>query len=217
MQKSILFVLVLCSIGMCSFHSCDGPAHHIKKGQSATSNYSALRAGDIVFQQSNSAQCKAIREATGSPWTHVGIALEFGGELMILEAVEPVRLTRIDEWFDRCEKNEIKRWVHADEQLNAEQLEQMNAMGQSWLNRHYDIGFAWSDDELYCSELVYKLFDRVINLQIGTIKQLKDYDLTSPIVKKIMKQRYGDKIPYEEYMIAPGAMYDSPLLETVGS
>ncbi len=37
-----------------------------------------LRTGDIVFQQSQSHQSRAIREVTGSPWIHIGIVVRQG-------------------------------------------------------------------------------------------------------------------------------------------
>jgi Permuted papain-like amidase enzyme, YaeF/YiiX, C92 family len=214
-SKSLLVAVSF--IGLCSFQTCTPSIEKQKTSQEQPLDLSDLRAGDIVFQQSVSPQCQAIKSATGSDWTHVGIVLENSGKLVVLEAVEPVRVTSLEDWFARSKVNAAKRLVNAESLLTPDVLVQMNSLGENWVNRHYDIGFGWTDDELYCSELVYKLYDRVLNVQIGQIKQLKDYDLNSPIVKKIMKQRYGEAIPYEEWMIAPGAMYDSALLESVGA
>jgi hypothetical protein len=179
-------------------------------------DHSVYKEGDIVFQKSVSAQCKAIQAATHSEWTHVGILFYDNDQWMVLEAVEPVCLTPVDAWMERSSCNEVMRLKEADA-LDAGEIEAMKKMGKGWLRLHYDSGFAWDDDEMYCSELVYKLYDRVLDIQVGELKQLKDYDLEAPVVKKIMKARYGDAIPYEELMIAPGAMHDSSLLESVAT
>jgi hypothetical protein len=43
---------------------------------------------------------------------------------------------------------------------------------------------------------------------------MRDYDLTSPVVKKIMKQRYGNKPPLDEFMISPQDVFESDKLVT---
>jgi len=66
---------------------------------------------------------------------------------------------------------------------------------------------------LYCSEFVWKLYNDALHLEIGKPRLMKEFDLTHPAVQNIMKQRYGNNIPYNEKMISPGDMYDSFLLE----
>ncbi len=212
MYTALVSALLILSLG--SFDGC-GDAVAVKKQSSKPTRYEALQEGDIVFQQSVSPQCAAIKAATGSVWTHVGVVIRKNNQWLVLEAVEPVRITPIDDWMARSKVNEVRRLKADAKQWDAASIQAMHTMGEQWLNKHYDIGFAWSDDEMYCSELVYKLYDRILHVQVGTLKQLKDYDLSSPVVQRIMHQRYGDQIPYEEWMIAPGAMYDSPLLEHV--
>jgi hypothetical protein len=62
---------------------------------------------------------------------------------------------------------------------------------------------------------VWKLYHRTTNLELGELKPLGRYDLSDPVVKRILQERYGKKIPKEEQMISPGAIFDSELLETV--
>jgi hypothetical protein len=99
--------------------------------------------------------------------------------------------------------------------LNAAENEKMRKMGESLLGKHYDIYFNWKDDEWYCSEFVWKLYERNYKLEIGKLRPLKDFDLSSKEVQTIMKKRYGSKIPDKEKMISPQDMFDSPLLEEV--
>ncbi len=214
MKMKLTFLCFLVGLGLLlSSHSgCQSKGMPNAQNLPIVSNIDALKEGDIVFQQSQSSQCKAIRAATGSPWTHVGIVFYRNNQWVVLEAIEPVCITPFEEWTNRSARNTVKRLREGDKVLTKEAISDMWALGSSWLNRHYDIGFAWSDEEMYCSELVYKLYERELGLAIGERKQLKEYDLSSPIVKKIMKQRYGGSIPYDEWMISPGAMFDSPVL-----
>jgi len=41
--------------------------------------------------------------------------------------------------------------------------------------------------------------------------------LTNEVVRNKMKERYGDKIPVNEIVISPEAIFESELLETVKS
>jgi hypothetical protein len=52
-------------------------------------------------------------------------------------------------------------------------------------------------------------------LEVGELKKLGEFDLSSPIVKKILNERYGNKIPLDEPMISPGNIFDCPLLVKV--
>jgi hypothetical protein len=93
--------------------------------------------------------------------------------------------------------------------------EQMRLMATGLLNKHYDIYFDWKDNEWYCSEFVWKLYNRNYKLEIGKLRPLKDFDLSSKQVQAIMKKRYGKNVPYDEPMISPEDMFNSDLLEEV--
>lgn len=68
---------------------------------------------------------------------------------------------------------------------------------------------------VFCSELVWKLYDRALNIHVGELQPLKDFNLADPVVKVKMRQRYGKRIPLNEPVISPAAMFQSPLLVTV--
>ncbi len=60
-----------------------------------------LRNGDFIFQQSTSRQSQAIREATGSDWTHVGLLFEEDGTWMVFEAGASVKWTPLADFKTR--------------------------------------------------------------------------------------------------------------------
>ena len=39
--------------------------------------------------------------------------------------------------------------------------------------------------------------------------------MSDPVVKAKMRERFGSRVPLDEPVISPAAMYDSALLETV--
>ena len=71
------------------------------------------------------------------------------------------------------------------------------------------------DERIYCSELVWKIYKEALDIEIGELETLEDFDLTDKAVKQKLKERYGNNIPQNEKVISPVAMFESPLLETV--
>ena len=176
-----------------------------------------LRSGDLIFQTSTSRQSHAIQLATGSKYSHVGLIYEHGGKVFVLEAVQPVKLTPIDEWIDRGEDDHyvVKRLKNADEVLTTEVLDRMRTLGKSYLGKDYDLHFEWSDERIYCSELVWKLYDEAAGVELSRPEKLRDFDLSHPTVRSMMTERYGDRIPLDEPVVSPSALFDSPLLVDV--
>lgn len=173
--------------------------------------------GDIIFQTSNSTQSRAIQIATNSIYSHVGIIMNYKGKLVVLEAVQPIKYTPIKDWIRHGEKSyySLKRLKNRDNILTEASLKKMRKIGNSWIGKNYDIAFEWSDKKLYCSELVWKIYKEGCGIDVGELKELKQYNLSHPIVKKALEQRYGKNIPWEENMISPQAIYDSQLLKTI--
>ncbi|PCH85857.1 MAG: peptidoglycan peptidase [Flavobacteriales bacterium] len=176
-----------------------------------------LQNGDIVFHISKSEQSKAIQLATNSKYSHMGIVYNLNNELVVYEAVQPVKFTPLDDWIKRGENGHYvaKRLKNADSILTPDILNKMKGIGEAYLNKDYDIYFEWSDERIYCSELVWKIYQEATGIEIGQLGQLRDFDLTHETVKKKMRERYGKEAPMEEQVISPAEMFNSTLLVTV--
>jgi hypothetical protein len=187
--------------------------------QTTSFDFSKLKEGDIIFQSSQSEQCLAVQLATQSVYSHCGIIYLKNGEYHVYEAVQPVKYTPLKNWIAKGLHSQftIKRLKDAESVLTAKTLRKMKNRGNLFLNRDYDITFEWSDDKIYCSELVWKIYQRATGLRVGELQSLRDLDLSSEIVKKIMKERYGNNIPLDEIVISPVAIFESDLLELVYS
>jgi uncharacterized protein YycO len=178
---------------------------------------SKIRDGDLIFQTSLSQQSKAIQSATKSKYSHCGIIYKEKNNYYVFEAIQPVKITPLDKWIARGKNGNfvIKRLKNADEILTAETLKKMKQIGETFRGKDYDLTFEWSDDKIYCSELIWKIYQRAAGIEIGRLEKLGDFDLTNDAVKVKMKERYGDKIPMNETVISPAAIFNSELLETV--
>ncbi|RKS02266.1 MULTISPECIES: YiiX family permuted papain-like enzyme [unclassified Flavobacterium] len=177
----------------------------------------SLRDGDIIFQTSQSKQCEAVRIATNSKFSHCGIIYDIKGEKYVYEAVQPVKITPLKEWISHGQGNAylVKRLKNASAILNTSVLEKMKAYGSQFKNKNYDLYFEWTDDKIYCSELVWKIYKNGAGVELCGLESLKSFNLDNPKVKAILQERYGNEIPLEEKVVAPSQLVDSPLLETV--
>ena len=178
-----------------------------------------IKNGDLIFQTSLSRQSKAIQLATKSKYSHCGLIYKEGNKFYVFEAVQPVKRTPLDKWIARGQdgKYVIKRLKNADQFLTPEALRKMKQVGNQFNGKNYDLTFEWSDDKMYCSELIWKIYQRATGIEIGKLEKLSDFDLTNEDVKQKVKERYGDKIPTNEIVISPAAIFDSELLTTVKS
>ncbi len=176
-----------------------------------------LKNGDLIFQTSLSSQSKAIQLATKSTYSHCGIVFKEGGKYYVFEAIQPVKRTPLHKWIARGKdgKYVVKRLKNADQVLTPEALQKMKAIGDQFIGKNYDLTFEWNDDRIYCSELIWKMYQRATGIEIGKLEKLRSFDLTSEAVKKKMQERYGDNIPMDETVISPAAMFESALLITV--
>ena len=176
----------------------------------------SLMEGDILFQISTSGQGKAIQLATNSSYSHCGILFKENNKWMVYEGVQPVKTTKLSEWINRGDGHHYvsKRHKDAASLLTKHVKEKMKEVAKKLLGKNYDLTFEWNDDRIYCSELVYKIYQRGAGISIGTLQKLQDFNLNSPVVRAKLNERYGKNIPLNETVISPGAIFaDSNLVE----
>lgn len=172
--------------------------------------------GDIIFQMSRSSQSKAIQQATHSRYSHTGMIVLRNNIPYVFEAIGPVVFTPLQKFINRGEKGRyIIRRVKGG--LSATQQQKLAQMTKSYLGKPYDLAFSWTDDRQYCSEVVWKVYDRALGIQPGKLQKLKEFDLNSPVVRAKLNERYGRDIPLNETVISPQALFDAPQLETVAT
>ena len=167
--------------------------------------------GDIIFQTSKSAQSMVIQKATHSPYSHMGMIVNMKGQYFVLEAIQPVQYTPLQQWIKRGVQHGyvVKRYQKS---LNLVQQQKLVKQAEKYLGRPYDIYFEWSDDAIYCSEIVWKAYQDGLGIQLAPLKKLSSFDLSDAKVKALMKQRYGLQIPLQETVISPKDIFESQQL-----
>ena len=172
-------------------------------------------AGDIVFHTSRSAQSKAVQAATKSPYSHMGIVLFRDGKAVVFEAVQPVKYTPLKQWLDR---GQGRRYVakRLKQPLSAASVRKLHQAAERYEGKAYDLTFEWSDERLYCSELVWKMYKAAADIELAPLARLGSFDLDAPAVKAKLKERYGDNVPLDEPVVSPAAIFESRALKIVG-
>jgi len=180
---------------------------------------SQLHEADLIFHTSQSTQSQAIQLATHSPYSHCGLLYKANGEWQVFEAVQPVKLTPLASWIARGKGEHfvVKRLHDAASALTPAALARLRAAGRPMMGRGYDLAFNWSDQQIYCSELIWKVYDRGLHRQLGQLQHLRDFDLRNPAVQAKLRERYGNRLPLSEPVISPASIFNSLELVTVVS
>jgi hypothetical protein len=147
----------------------------------------------------------------------MGIVYFKDGDPFVFEAIQPVKLTPLRTWIERGEREHFvaKRLRDADVRLTPEILQKMRAAGEQLVGKDYDLYFEWSDDRVYCSELVWKVFERGAGIRLGQQQTISDSDLSHPAVQAKVKERYGDRLPLDEVVVSPVAIFNATDLVTI--
>lgn len=176
----------------------------------------APKSGDIIFHTSTSDQSLAIQEATNSSLSHMGIIYVKDGAPFVFEALGRPTLTPLQTWINRGKDGSyhVKRLRDAENYLTRSGLQQMLEVGETFRNKPYDSCFEWSDDAIYCSELVWKIFFRALGMRVGNLEVFSDFDLSSPVVQATIAKKNCRMDP-DEVVISPKSVFESELLKTV--
>lgn len=168
--------------------------------------------GDIIFQSlPHSALVDAIEGATNSKYSHVGIVLNKNNEWYVREAIGPVIDTPIEQFKDRGRGQHIDVYrLKAQFQKHVARFVQESG---KYIGRPYDIRYQMDDENIYCSELVYKSYQHATGDKLAKLVTLGslawgDYAL-------IIKDIEGGYVPKNRMMITPKDLSESEYLELV--
>lgn len=131
-----------------------------------------LHTGDLIFQDLDCGDlCDAIESVTKSQFhvkgpalSHVGIVIEKGDQISILEAYgEKISLSPLKTVLDRAQ-NSQPRIIHSSalRGLPPDFGERIEPIAEEYVGAPYDEDFTWGDGKYYCSELVADIFRRLV-------------------------------------------------------
>lgn len=189
-------------------------AFHVARGSTESI---PVREGDVIFQSTPSRQTRALELATGSVYTHVGLVMKEGGRWVVYEAIQPVVMTPLERWIQRGTNGHyvLKRWKDAETQIDMNAISKLREALRPMVGRDYDGQFLWDDTKIYCSELVWKAYQRALGVELVPLGKYRDFDLSHPEVKKLLAERFHGPVPLDESVMPPSSLFSSPLLVEV--
>ena len=101
--------------------------------------------------------------------------------------------------------------------LTANTLAKTRGVGEGLMGKRYDARLEWSDEAIYCTELVYKIYQRGAGIEIGELQKLSDFNLGHLWVAQKIRERLGAKIPMTQRVLSPRSMLEDPDLVVVFS
>lgn len=143
--------------------------------------------GDFIFYQSTTPQAEAIRIATDSAYTHMGIVDRDENGLYVLEAGGTVTRTPLDTFTGRGVNGDyaVYRIADLDPDIAAAAL----AEARTYMGLPYDIFFRMDEDAIYCSELPHHAFNSV-GIELGTVERLGDLAIDTEEGRAIFLSRW---------------------------
>ena len=172
-----------------------------------------LQKGDIIMHTSTSSQSKWIKMLTSSPYTHTGIVNVENGSYSVIEASTQVKEIELATWI---EKGVNRRF--AVFRVDTAEGEDIIEEALRHLGKRYDSQFEPSDDKLYCSEFIYKVFEMAAHETLGVWEPIDRIlqPIKSPELQDIVGQRFGDETP-THLVITPKSIADADATKLVFS
>jgi hypothetical protein len=185
----------------------------LQANPSAKRIFDDYREGDIVLQHIKAPLCQLIASVTHSPYSHCGLVVYREGKTYVLEAADTVQYTPLKEWLAFGDQQRVT--VVRVKDLDKEQIQKAVRAAKTFVGKPYDMQYKPDDAKIYCSELVYKAFERGCKTQVGTIQKLGQLDWKPH--EAAIRQLAGGELPLERPMITPDALVRSPRTVTVYS
>jgi len=153
----------------------------------------------------------AIEGITGSPYSHCGVVTKIDEEWYVIEAIGPVKETPLGEFIAQGRQFEIDVFRLKEEYR--EGIDGFISHLRSYRGKPYDLRYRMDDSKIYCSELIYKAFEKQYGEELGDIKKLGDMNW-KPYESTIVHYERGP-VPLDREMITPIAVAEATQVEMV--
>jgi Permuted papain-like amidase enzyme, YaeF/YiiX, C92 family len=171
------------------------------------------REGDVVFQSLPRGDLvDAIEGITASPFSHCGVMMKnASGRWVVHEAIGVVRETPLYLWIVRGRGGRIDAWRWRE--IGGRDEAALRAALGKYSGKNYDYRYAPEDDEIYCSELVFKAYRDAYDVELGEWEKLGTLNWRP--FEAFIREMESGALPLERPMIAPVGVTRSEMLEKV--
>lgn len=179
--------------------------------------------GDIIAHTSKSSQSTMIQVGTMSKYSHIGVIFVIDNEIYVFEAIATTRLTKLEDFIKRGKNKDFTiyryaEWLNANSEyqrgLTVQQKQSLTSRIRNYRGSKYDLAFKWSDDKMYCSELVWKMYND-IGISLTETRKIRSFNIWIPKIRKVMEARWGGEVNMDEPVVAPKDITRSRRLQVV--
>lgn len=178
-----------------------------------------IRPGDIIFIRVANFLYRRVSIATDCWTTHVGVIHSHqNGEWQVAESTFPfAKLGPLSAFIKRSENSQfaIRRLPRT---LSDEEVGRIRVAAERRMGRWYDARFDFDQGGLYCSKLVYEVFQEALGIPIGeveTFEQLLNRNPHAP--QSFWRWWFLGRIPWQQRTVTPASQWRAEDLLTVGS
>jgi hypothetical protein len=201
-------------MGMKNFYLvllCIGMMFQYGKAQNNTELTPFLN-GDVVFIKHSKLKSGNLIPNGKTKYNYVGVIFMEDGIPMVYHATEPISKTHLEAFIDLSEGRDYKiKRLSEQNLLNTDVIQTMHTFAKAKLHSHYDGKLSLTNDELYNSEFVYKMYQHALGIKLSEPKPLADLK-NDPLTLDFLKEAYGDQI-LNEKMVVLGDLYHSIYME----
>jgi len=158
--------------------------------------------GDILLQHIPSYLCSVIADVSQSQYSHCGIIVKKGSRTFVLEAIGPVRYTPISRWISRGVQNRFTQIRPIN--LSRDQIQLAILEAEKMLGRPYDLRYDMDEQKIYCSELIYKAYQRGCQIEIGEQETLGSLNWKPH--EQFIRHLEGGGLPLNRVMVTPESL-----------
>jgi hypothetical protein len=177
----------------------------------AQSDYKPMD-GDVLFQAlPHNPLVDAIEGVSNSKMSHCGIVEKNDGKWFVIEALGEVHGTPLEEWSERGRDEWFAAYRFTPEYQK--QVPEILAAAESFSGRPYDFHYSFDDDAIYCSELVFKAFQKVTGRGLGQPRQLQELNWRPN--EEFIRSLEGGGLPLDREIITPVDLSRAPELVKV--
>ena len=138
-----------------------------------------LKVGDVLLQPRSCWSCTLIEEQEGSIYSHIGMVIAVEPELKVIDALGTVKMQSFEAFDSGTEKGQkisVRRLVREDavEFLQDHKEKFLQYYRVMFDGLKYDHDFLWNnfdengDEKMYCSEMLTKLLQGFMGIEVGT-------------------------------------------------
>ena len=138
-----------------------------------------LKVGDVLLQPRECWSCTLIEEQEGTIYSHMGMVIQVQPTVQVIDALGTVKISSFEAFNSGTQKNQkisVIRLNREDavEHLQENRLEFLAYYLNEFDGLKYDHDFLWNnldengEEMLYCSEMVTKLLQGYLGIEVGT-------------------------------------------------